>query len=77
MTDNGYIDGSIHVPLRDLFKSMDKLKEKDTPIVVYCASGHRGGIALMALQFSGDTNVKSLSGGLNAWVKGNFPVVKK
>lgn len=29
LTDNGYIADSVNVPIRDLFKSMDKLKEKD------------------------------------------------
>lgn len=49
---------------------------KDTPIVVFCAIGHRGGITMVALQLMGYTNVRSLSGGFTAWKNANLPVVK-
>jgi 3-mercaptopyruvate sulfurtransferase SseA len=38
---NGYIDGAIHIPIRDLLKNLDKLPGLDDAIVIYCASGHR------------------------------------
>lgn len=77
VTDNGMIEGSVNVPIRALLKSLDKLpQDKSTPIVVYCAVGHRGGMAMMTLQMMGYTNVKSITGGLNNWVKAGFPVVK-
>lgn len=73
---NGYIEGAVNVPIRTLLKS-DKLpKDKATPIVVYCAIGHRGAIGLVALQLAGYTNVKSLSGGLTAWTTAGLPLVK-
>ena len=78
LTDSGLIEGAVNVPLRTLFTNLSKLpQDKAAPVVVYCAVGHRGAIAMMALRFAGYTNVTSLSGGLNAWVKANFPVVKK
>jgi rhodanese-related sulfurtransferase len=77
ITANGIIEGSVSVPVRTLIKSMDKLPaDKAAPIIVTCASGHRGMFSMMALQMLGYTNVKNISGGVNAWISGGFPVVK-
>lgn len=70
----GYISGAINLPIRDLLKNLDKLPGKDEAIVIYCASGHRGGLAMAALQLLGYTNVRNLGGGLGAWQKAEFPV---
>ena len=43
------------------------------PVVVYCGSGHRSAMAMVAMQLAGYTNVKSLSGGWKAWVDGGYP----
>ncbi|MCW5853135.1 MAG: rhodanese-like domain-containing protein [Anaerolineae bacterium] len=76
LQDNGFIAGAVNIPMRSLTKSLDKLpQDKTAPIVVYCAIGHRGALALTALNLMGYTNVKSLSGGFNAWKKANLPVV--
>jgi rhodanese-related sulfurtransferase len=77
LTDNGYIKNAVNVPIRKLFDNLDKLpQDKDAPIVTYCAVGHRGSLAMMALQLFGYSNVKSIGGGYNAWVKSGLPVVK-
>jgi len=74
LADNGFINGAVNIPIRTLAKNLDKLPAKDKPIVVYCAIGHRGAIALETLQLLGYTNVKSPLGGLNAWKSANLPV---
>lgn len=71
---DGYIEGSVNIPVRDLLNNLDKLPGLDEPIVVYCASGHRGGYTLMTLKMLGYTNVRNLGGGLGAWKKANLPV---
>lgn len=76
LTSAGYIEGAVNIPIRALTANLGKLPAKDAPIIVYCAVGHRGGIALEVLQLLGYTNVKSISGGFNAWVAANLPVVK-
>jgi rhodanese-related sulfurtransferase len=76
VTDNGYLEGAVNIPIRTLTQNLSKLPAKDQPIVVYCAIGHRGGLAMMTLQLLGYTNVRSISGGFNAWKAGNFPVKK-
>lgn len=42
--------------------------DKTTPIVLYCAVGHRSAIAADTLQTLGYTNVVSLAGGLKAYL---------
>src|SRR5690606_13122864 len=72
---DGYIEGSINLPFNDVFANMDQLPaEKDAKIVVLCASGHRGGIIMMALRMMGYTDVSNLAGGLNAWKAAGLPV---
>ena len=71
---DGYINGSVNIPVRDVLKNLDKLPGMDEPIVVYCASGHRGGYVLVALKALGYTNVRNLGGGIGAWKKAELPV---
>ncbi len=73
---NGYIAGSINIPIRDLLKNLDKLPAKDQKIVITCASGHRGSLGMMALRLLGYSDVVNINGGLNAWIKSEFPVEK-
>ena len=71
---SGYIKGAVNIPLRDLLKNLDKLPGLDKPIVVYCAIGHRGAMAMASLRLLGYTNVLSLGGGFNAWANAKLPV---
>lgn len=71
----GYIPGAVNVPVRDVMKNLDKLPALDQPIVIYCGSGHRGGMAMAALQILGYTNVKNLAGGIGAWKKAELQIV--
>jgi rhodanese-related sulfurtransferase len=68
----GYIAGAIHLPIRDLLKNLDKLPAPDQKIVIYCGSGHRGAIGMMALRLLGYTDVVNLGGGTGAWTKAGF-----
>lgn len=72
---DGFIEGSINIPVREVLANLDKLPGLDEPIVVTCASGHRGGMTVAALKLLGYTNVRNLNGGLNAWKKAELPVV--
>jgi rhodanese-related sulfurtransferase len=73
---SGYIAGAINLPVRGILQNLDKLPGLDEPMVIYCASGHRGGIAMMALRMLGYTNVINLNGGTNAWGKAGLPLEK-
>ncbi len=72
---DGFIEGSVNIPVREVLNNLDKLPALDEPIVVYCASGHRGGFVFAALKMLGYTNVRNLAGGLGGWKKLELPVV--
>jgi rhodanese-related sulfurtransferase len=76
-TAAGYIEGALLIPLADFAANLSQLPtDKAAPIVVLCQSGHRGAIVMMYLRMIGYTNVRSLMGGMNAWVAAELPVVK-
>lgn len=62
----GHLDGATLIPLGQVASRMNEIP-KDRPVVVYCRSGHRSGMALELLKAAGYTNVKSLTGGMIAW----------
>jgi rhodanese-related sulfurtransferase len=71
----GFIADSIHIPLPEwAARASEWPADKDMAVVVYCGSGHRSAMAMVAMQLAGYTNVKSLSGGWKAWVDGGYPV---
>ena len=73
--ENGYIEGAILIPLRELGQNLDKLPSFDTPIVSYCGSGWRCTIAMTELSALGWQNVTCLKGGsFGGWVDAGYPV---
>jgi rhodanese-related sulfurtransferase len=70
----GYIEGAVNIPVRELLKNLDKLPGLDEPIVVFCKSGHRGALAMAGLRLLGYTNVRNLAGGVAGWTKASLPV---
>ena len=73
--DPGYIDGAIHIWVDDLYANLDMMPEDfDANIVVYCASGYRGGVTATVLGLLGYENVRNLAGGINGWVASDLPL---
>ena len=65
--DQGHIEGALHIPRLDLRDEILKaIPDKATPIVAYCAVGHRSALAADELTDLGYRHVVSLKGGLNA-----------
>ena len=75
LEEGGYIEGTVNIPVREVLANLDKLPGLDEPMIVTCASGHRGGMVMAALKLLGYTNVRNLNGGVNAWKKAEYPVV--
>jgi rhodanese-related sulfurtransferase len=69
---NGYIKGSINIPVEKLFTSLDQLPAKDTAIILYCGSGQRGSLSIEGLRLLGYTNVLNMGGGFGAWKAAGF-----
>lgn len=66
--DQGALPGSIHIPRGFLEMRIEEaVRDKERPVVVYCAGGTRSAFAAKALQELGYTDVVSLAGGFGAW----------
>lgn len=77
LADNGYVGGSVNIPIRTLIQNLDTLPQDKTGVIVtYCGSGHKGAMAMMALNLLGYTNARNLNGGFGAWKAANLPIAK-
>jgi rhodanese-related sulfurtransferase len=77
--EKGYIavgeEDPIFIPLEEFIANKDLWPEdKDTPLTVYCGSGHRSTMAMTMLWSYGYTDVKSLKGGFGGWAGADYPV---
>lgn len=55
---------AINIPLNELPQRLDEIKEMKQPIVTYCRSGNRSGMAVSILKQNGFTDVYN-GGGLS------------
>ena len=62
----GHIPGAINVPVQHIRERIKELEPKDKPIVLYCRSGHRSGMAFDELESAGFTRLYDL-GPMSAW----------
>ena len=66
--EQGMIPGSVFIPRGHLESQVEnKLTDRDTPVVVYCAGGTRSAFAAKTLQELGYTDVVSMAGGFGRW----------
>lgn len=70
----GFIEGAINMPLQELTDYMDLLPDTSADIVIYCGSGHRSTLAMVALNVLGYENATSLLGGTRAWTNSELPL---
>jgi rhodanese-related sulfurtransferase len=68
-----HITGAKLIPLGQLEKRVAEI-DKNSPLVVMCRSGKRGGDALKTLEAKGITNARNLEGGILAWKAAGLPV---
>ena len=59
---DGAYPGAVNIPLSLIPLKMKELEPRDTPIVLYCASGARSGQAARLLKAAGFTNVVNAGG---------------
>lgn len=60
--------GAELIPLGDITNALSKYDDKkDEEIVLHCRSGQRSGMAQQFMKQAGFTNVRNLTGGVNAW----------
>lgn len=75
----GHLPGAIHASrgmLEFKLSGNPQLSSRDLNIVLYCKTSGRAALAACALHDMGYLNVKSISGGFDAWANAGKPVVK-
>ncbi len=62
----GRIPGAINIPLRELAQHLDQVPH-DQPVMLYCSTGYRTGIGVMALRLMGYDNVEGFPPSYAGW----------
>jgi rhodanese-related sulfurtransferase len=74
----GHLLNAVNVPVTKIDEHLGKIaKEKDKPVLVYCALGGSSVAAAEQLKKSGFAEVYPLRGGINAWLTSNLPVTTR
>lgn len=63
--ESGHIAGAINIPVDQLGKNLNKLKDKNKPVITCCASGMRSAAAKQFLISNGYTEVYNGGGWTN------------
>ena len=64
----GALPGAIHIPRGHLESQIEnRITDKSTPVVVYCAGGVRSAFAARTVQELGYESVESMAGGFGRW----------
>ena len=69
---DGHIKGARNIPVQELERKVRELP-KDKPIILYCRSGSRSGMALQILQTAGYTNIYN-AGSLDSLARQGLPI---
>jgi rhodanese-related sulfurtransferase len=69
----GYIQGSVLIPIDTIEKRISEIPKKRT-IVVYCAVGSRSRAVSQALSGRGYPDVYNMKDGIMGWYRNGFPI---
>ena len=70
---SGHVPGAVNIPHDELSSRLSELASTDQPVVVYCRSGKRAGMASSVLVAAGYTKVFHLEGDMNEWQANGLP----
>lgn len=62
--ESSHVNGAINIPLEYVSTSVEQFKNFSKPVILYCRSGNRSGLALHILKASGVTEAYN-GGGLD------------
>jgi len=74
--DEGHVDGAVHLPMNEAVRRIAELPA-DRPKAVLCAGGLRSSLVISALARQGLTGWYNVAGGMGAWVRAGYAVVKR
>lgn len=71
---SSHLPGAKHIPMLELESRLDEISEfKDKEIVTMCPGGGLSLVAVDILQEAGFSDVKSLKGGTDEWMRHGYP----
>ena len=70
----GHVPGALNVPHSEIASHLATLGSIQKPVLVYCRSGRRAGIALETLTNLGFEQLYHLDGDMQAWQSESLPV---
>ena len=73
---SGHIKGAINLPLRSLTDNLDRIP-KTRPVILYCSTGYRTAMGVMALQMLGYDNVRGFPPSIEGWKAAGEKLVSK
>ncbi len=71
----GHIAGATLLPVQSLAARLDEVP-RDRPVYVHCQGGKRSARASRLLAGAGYTNIRNMRGGILAWRKARYPIVR-
>lgn len=69
----GHIAGAINIPLQELDRHLDAIPT-NREVVLYCSTGYRSAMGVMALRLQGFTDVKGFPPSFAGWKAAGEPV---
>jgi rhodanese-related sulfurtransferase len=72
---DGHLAGAKLIPVQEIGNRLAEI-DKKKPVLLYCRTGHRSGVALRILEEHGFGNAKHMEGGINAWQAAGLPVTR-
>ncbi len=63
---SGHLQGAMNIPLRSLSDNLNQIP-KNSPVILYCSTGYRAAMGVMALQMLGYNKVKAFRPGIEGW----------
>ena len=63
---HGHLKGAINLPLRSLTDHLNQIP-KNRPVILYCSTGYRTAMGVMALQMLGYDNVRGFPPSIEGW----------